>query len=645
MNTVWQKGVIFLALIAILSGCPSPMVIREGKKIPIEVAVRTEFTEAENAYAAGHINLALEKYKKFVIDFPESSLSDDALFQIGKIYLQRGENIEALRQFDRLAREFPQSDWVKEAEFNRGICWLNLENFESANQILRGLVNKFSDSQKRAQIYYLIGETYYRTGNNFESLDWYWQAWRNFKNKQLKELTREQSKEIIFTKLNMEELKLAIKSFSGEFPSEYSRIRLAQKYFAQGNLAQAEAELKVFISKYRTHELAQEAQELLEKIYNQSVVKKDVLGCILPLSGKYRIYGQKALWGIELAVGAFKAENRDLDIKIIVKDSRDIPQLAVKAVEDLIFQDNAIGILGPLLSVTAEAAAYRAQELRVPLVTLSQKEGLPEIGDYIFRVSLTNSLQAKTLVDYVTQYLGLYRFAILYPKDPYGEELMNYFWDEVSEEEGEIIAIEAYNPKQTDFGEEIRKLVGLYYLDLRQEEKREWDESEEEGEWKPEPIIDFDAVFIPDYYDKVGLIVPQLAYYDVEEVQLLGSNGWNYSQLIEMAGRYVEGAIFVDGYFKDSPNREIRKFVRRFSATFSEEPDILAAQAYDAARMMFSVLKQRGVSSRSALREELLNLSKYQGITGNISFTDSGELEKELFILKIKDGRIVQDNP
>ncbi len=634
-----------MALISLLTGCAPKMVIREGKKIPLEVAVRKEFTEAENAYATGYLDLALERYKKFIIDFPESSLSDDALFQMGKIYLERREYTKALQQFERLTREYTHSDWAIEADFNRGICWLQLENFAAANQLLRGLVNKFSDSQKIAQASYLIGESYYRLGKNLESLDWYWRAGKGFRNDQYKNLAKAQIKEIISTKLNQEELQQVSRSFSGRFPSEYSRIRLAEIHFAQGNFDLAENELKTFIRKYQTHELAKKAEELLEAIYNRSLVKKDVVGCILPLSGKYGIYGQKALWGIELAIGAFAANNKAPNIRIEVKDSRGIPQLAVKAVEELVLKDNVIGILGPLLSVTAEAAAYRAQELRVPLITLSQKEGLPSIGDYIFRESLTNSLQAKTLVNYVSQYLDLKKFAILYPKDPYGEELMNYFWDEVYREGGEIVAVEGYDPKQTDFGEEIRKIAGLYYLDLRQEEKRKWEEEGEEGEWVPEPIIDFQAIFIPDYYDKVGLIVPQLAYYDIKEVQLLGSNGWNYPQLIEMAGRYVEGAIFVDSFFKDSLNPKIKDFIRYFDATFSEEPEILAVQAYDAARMVLTILEQPGVNSRPALRERLLSLSKYHGVSGEISFTGSGELDKDLFILKVEDGRILQLSP
>ncbi|NIQ94532.1 MAG: hypothetical protein GWN87_10185, partial [Desulfuromonadales bacterium] len=61
--------------------------------------------------------------------------------------------------------------------------------------------------------------------------------------------------------------------------------------------------------------------------------------------------------------------------------------------------------------------------------------------------------------------------------------------------------------------------------------------------------VDFDALFIPDYADRVGMIAPQLAYYGIEELPLLGINGWNSPDLLRVAGAFVEGAIFVDGFF------------------------------------------------------------------------------------------------
>ena len=155
---------------------------------------------------------------------------------------------------------------------------------------------------------------------------------------------------------------------------------------------------------------------------------------------------------------------------------------------------------------------------------------------------------------------------------------MNVFWDEVINHGGRVVGVEAFNPEHTDFAAPIKKLIGLYYqtpADLIEtirppkEEEREKNDAadekkrrdrgqrEEEG---PEPIVDFDAIFIPDSPAKAGLIVPQLAYYDIENVYLLGTNLWHSPKLIEMAKDYVQGAIMPDGFFADSRSDRVREF-------------------------------------------------------------------------------------
>ena len=75
-------------------------------------------------------------------------------------------------------------------------------------------------------------------------------------------------------------------------------------------------------------------------------------------------------------------------------------------------------IIGPM--VTAEGIAPKAQELGIPIVTLTQKESIPQKGDYIFRNFITPVNQTRTLVAYGTRTLGIKRYAILYPSDKYG---------------------------------------------------------------------------------------------------------------------------------------------------------------------------------------------------------------------------------
>src|SRR3989338_2628008 len=93
------------------------------------------------------------------------------------------------------------------------------------------------------------------------------------------------------------------------------------------------------------------------------------IGVILPLSGKYAAFGEQALKGILLAAGIFETKRQDniqaANVEIIIKDTRDDPIASAKAVEELTLNENVVGIIGPLLTITSTDAAEKAQELKV----------------------------------------------------------------------------------------------------------------------------------------------------------------------------------------------------------------------------------------------------------------------------------------
>lgn len=363
------------------------------------------------------------------------------------------------------------------------------------------------------------------------------------------------------------------------------------------------------------------------------------IGVILPLSGKYAAFGEQALKGVLLAAGVFKdgLELSNYNIEIIVKDTKDDPIASAKAVEELALSENVAGIIGPLLSITVTDAVSKAQELKTPIITLSQKEGLTGAGDYVFRNFLLPSEQAKAVADYAINKLNYKKFAILYPNSHYGIELANLFKEEVKKNKGEIAAEEQYKEGQTYFGKEITKL-----FKIKETEKKE-------GRRKIkifETTVTADALYMPDYFDTIGLIAPHLAYYNIKDVKLLGSNGWNSPKLIELAGKYVEGAVFADGFFADSKKEAVLRFVNNFKSLYNMEPGIIEAQAYDAVKMMMEAVKKSQQpevrSQREEVRANLTNLKDFPGATGNITFDSNREAVKNLFMLEVKNGKIVE---
>jgi len=176
------------------------------------------------------------------------------------------------------------------------------------------------------------------------------------------------------------------------------------------------------------------------------------------------------------------------------------------------------------------------------------------------------------------------------------------------------------------------------------------DKPEESGPDNPNALVEeeepppFEALFVPDYADRISLIAPQLAFYGLEGVQLLGTNGWNDTELPNLARQFVEGAVFADGFFKQSSYPFVQEFTERYLERFGEEPTILEAQGYDVVGILLTLLNDDSVNSREDLRRALAQIQNYPGVTGATRFDFIGEADKVLYLLQIQNGKIVQLN-
>ena len=354
------------------------------------------------------------------------------------------------------------------------------------------------------------------------------------------------------------------------------------------------------------------------------------IGCILPLSGRNAAYGNQALDAVLLAAGVFNS-SKETPIRILIEDSQSEPAVAGAAVGKLA-DAGVTCILGPLGSQEALEAAKEAQRLKIPILTLTQREGITEIGDYVFRNFLTAAMQVRTVVQYALTELGLRRFAVLYPDDPYGNEMARLFREEVRRKGGEIRNERSYKTDQTDFAEEILALGGVAPVSPG---------TGVTGVPLPKQNPEFEALFIPDAHDRIAMIAPQLAYYDLTGIRLLGTSGWDSPDLLKTDPKQLEGAVFVDGFFSDSFRPEVNDFIENFYTAYGREPVAMEALVYDAADMTVRVLVGNQGGTRDDFRKGLLKLNRYPGVTGRTSFPPTRDAEKDLFILMVKDGKIV----
>jgi len=199
----------------------------------------------------------------------------------------------------------------------------------------------------------------------------------------------------------------------------------------------------------------------------------------------------------------------------------------------------------------------------------------------------------------------------------------------------EVLAIITYPPETNDFGPYIRKLIEI---DLRSQKLPIPDDDKERKKLFQMYVPTFDALYLPGYAEKVGLLLPQLVFYNITGKTIIGSNNWHTPDLIERAGRHAEGAVIVDGFYPENQDPAIKAVVDAYRSAYQDEPDILSAQAYDAAAMVLSFL-ETAKDTPAAIREGLLNMKDFPGISGTTSFTGSGEAQKKLFLIRIEDGK------
>lgn len=637
----WQK-LLLVGLFVLWICAPACVPIMEEVPVSPEVAQALElFEEAEQLFQEQAYSEALAIYQDHLSRFPKGPQVDIALMKMGSVYMAMGNYPQARQAFHRLVRKYPRSLFVQDARYNVILAYYEEGDYTEAVKYANSVLGLANTPRQKLRIHNLMGYSYSANKQFKEGLENYMCVYQLADPQEHTEIMSK-IKDII-TYLKEPDLNSLLDVYKDKVPGGYLRLQLAREYEVEDQIEPAIKVLSEFVSLFPHHDEFENATGLMEELKSRLVVDRFSIGCVLPLSGPYESFGSRALMGIEFALNQFNSQPHVNPIQLLIKDSKGVPKEATSVVESLVLKDGVIGVIGPM--VTSESAAIRAQDLKCPIMTLTQRPDITKLGDYVFRNFLTFSLQVKAIVAYAAQELGIKKFAVLYPEERYGISFMNTFWDELILHGAELVGVESYGPDQTDFADAIKRLVGLYYPRPEEPAEHLIDRSPEEEKEGPEPIIDFGAVFIPDTFEKVGLIAPQFPFYDVADTLLLGTNLWHSDKLIQMAQRYVQGAIVPDDFFVNSPSPRVRNFVKSFKEIFGISPGFLEAEAYDTASMFFQLVNQPEVRSRRTLKTALMKLKDFPGVTGLTSFDETGDVNKQIYLLKIKGRQFVQIRP
>ena len=599
-------AIILLVLFTLLlTGCPA-RTVRPVKDEPGDGV----FSRAERLYRGGSYDQALSTYNDYLSRYPDGPYAPAALMKEATIYRSRGKNDTARSLYNHLIKEYPDSPLVSDAAYEILATFYREGNHKGLIRHADRMLKHAAARSYRYRIYRLLGDAYVGIGSPINAVYYYSRA-NQYADGESGDATARIRDAV--SRLDADDIDILLERIGDDpLTRGYLLYQLALKRAEAEQGREAAGLFEELIRQFPDHEIAGEARRRIEEFDILPLSKRHTIGCLLPLSGAYQLYGERALRGIELALSRFGRSPGGPTIRMVIGDTGSDPEKAVLAIAEM-FESEPSAVIGPI--ITAESVATEAQRRRVPIITLTQKEGIPRIGDYVFRNFITPAMQVRAVVSHAARDLGVYRYAVFYPEEKYGSTFMQLFWESVTAYGGTVVTVESYGTEMNDFSEPIRRMARAG---------------------------DFEGLFIPDGPAKVGLILPQLAFHNIRNVQLLGTNLWHSDRLIKMARQFVQGAIFPEGFYADGSAPEVTAFVRSFTETFGEAPGFIEAVAYDTARIVIGLMGQEGFRTRSGLRDALLGVRDFAGVTGRTTFREDGEVEKDLYLLRVEGDGFVE---
>ena len=344
------------------------------------------------------------------------------------------------------------------------------------------------------------------------------------------------------------------------------------------------------------------------------------VGANLEMTGGSASYGISSKNAIELA---FKEINEKggingKQLELVVADNKSESAEATNAMQKLVSQDNVVAVIGPNLSSSVIAASAINNSAKVldiapmatnPYVTVDQASG--KTKDFNYRTCFIDPFQGTVMAKFATAELGVGNAAVLIDNSSdYAKGLAQFFKENFVKEGGAVTAEESYLQKDTDFKATLTKIKAT----------------------NP------DFLYVPGYYQEVGLIVKQARELGMN-MPIAGGDGWDSAKMPEIAGAAALNNTYFSSLYSPEDSSDINKnFVAAYEKAYGQKPDVFAALSYDSALLVAEAIKNAGSTEPAKISEAMAKINGFSGVSGSVTFDDKHNPVKSAVILEYKDG-------
>lgn len=334
------------------------------------------------------------------------------------------------------------------------------------------------------------------------------------------------------------------------------------------------------------------------------------VGAALSLTGGAAAYGESQQRGLELARDELN-ERGGVTYDLKIEDDGTEPTQGITVFEGFV-DDGVAAIIGPTLSNGAMQADPVAQEAGVPVLGISNTAaGVTDIGDYVFRDSLTEGAVIPQTIAAAKEAYGISKVVVMYSNDDaFTQSGYDAFASALDDNGIEVLDTLTFSVNDSDFKTLLTEAAGQ------------------------EP----DALVVSGLIEAAIPLVTQAREAGID-IPIIGGNGFNSPRLMADAGDAANGVVVGAAWNSASDNPENAAFLEAYRAAYDADPDQFAAQAY-AGLYLIDAAVQAGCSIEpEALRDSLAGLADVPTVLGSFSFDENRDAVHDAVVQVVEDGK------
>ncbi len=348
------------------------------------------------------------------------------------------------------------------------------------------------------------------------------------------------------------------------------------------------------------------------------------IGINAPLTGDIPKVGEGTKFAAQMwledvkAAGGLSVGGKKFPVELVIEDNESKAESAVKAATKMITEDGVLVMVGPQASKQAVPAGGIANNYKTPMITpWSTNPDTTKDRPYVFRACFLDPFQGPVLANFITQEFKFKKAAVLYDvASDYPKGLAEFFkkaWEGLHGP-GSVVAYESFTTKDTDFSSQLTKINNS----------------------------GAEVLFTPQYYNEVALIVQQ-AHQLGWKKPVVGSDSWGSAETVNLCGKDCYGLFFSTHYAAAGAKGATKAFIDRYQKKHGYVPDDVAALTWDAMLIVQKAIEDTGgltgdlKKDRENVRSAMGRIKKFKGITGEMTFSGSGDPSKCAVIVRISD--------